>query len=545
MMKNGELVKKFLLFSPLLFGIVIMLPRLFSPDFGFFDDAAGLARARDIWAGHWTFVLEADRGRFRPLYWLYYAFLYRIFGLHPLGFFLSNLVLFLLLIFSVIRLALSLGINRNAAWVVGLVFALAGPVMENVYTLCKLELLQVFLLLLLIFCCRAYLHISKWYWKLTFLLLMASIAFLVCNTKETGILLVPASFISLMVYWLWGKLNHQIDKTVIRKRIILWWASLIGVSAYLIVSSLYKKQFLISTSSGNFNFSFSWLYSQFRLLMDWMIRDYLYLFPLGLSALVALTKKSNRSVIPLLMECGCWAVIWAAVYIPWVYIPEYYFLPIAVIATILFGLLLTLNTSLLRGKRVEQIIALVCLSISILLFCLTIPNQVTNSRLQIAIDLVNAEMLEHIVKNTPQGSTVWINIQEPNEYVTEFTLWVNQIYNRPDLHVDYIHGQDLTTIKTSSQETWIVSPYLENQFYPSVRLGVYENTSKAWNQNLDSSLSGQEIQLDEIHYSFQLFIIDPLRFFCPLTDSISYCQVPSNPIDTRILTYGWKIIHIP
>lgn len=544
-MKNAELVKKILLYSPVVLGIFIMLPRLFSPHFGFFDDAAGLARARDIWAGHWTLVIEADGGRFRPLYWLYYAFLYRIFGLHPLGFFVSNLVLFLILIFCVIRLVLSLGITWKAAWVAGLVFALAGPVMENIYTLCKLELLQVFWILLLLFCCGAYLHIGKRYWKLTFLLLMAGIAFLVCNTKETGILLVPASLISLLIYWLWGKLNHQIDEAVIRKRIILWWASLIGVLAYLIVSSYFRKQFLISTSSGNFNFSLSWLYSQFRLLIDWMIRDYLYLLPLGLGALVALLKKSNRSVIPLLLECGCWAVIWTAVFIPWMYIPEYYLLPIAVIFAISCGLLLSLNTSLLRGKRVERIIALVCLSMSILLFCLTIPNQVTNSRLQIAIDNVNAEMLEHIVKNAPQRSTVLINIQEPNEYVAEFALWVNQIDARPDLQVDYFHGQDLTTTKTGGQETRIVSPYLENQFYPSVRLGVYENTSEEWNQNLDSSLSGQDIQLDTIQYSFQLLNIDPMRFFCPLTDSISYCQVPSNPIDTRILTYGWKIVRIP
>jgi 4-amino-4-deoxy-L-arabinose transferase-like glycosyltransferase len=544
-MKNAELVKKIFLYSPVLLGIFIMLPRLFSPHFGFFDDAAGLARARDIWAGHWTLVIEADGGRFRPLYWIYYAFLYRIFGLHPLGFFISNLVLFLILIFCVIRLVLSLGINWKAAWAAGLVFALAGPVMENIYTLCKLELLQVVWILLLLFCCGAYLHIGKWYWKLTFLLLMAGIAFLVCNTKETGIMLVPASLISLLIYWLWGRLNHQIDETVIRKRIILWWASLIGVFAYLIVSSFYRKQFLISTSSGNFNFSISWLYSQFRLLIDWMIRDYLYLFPLGLGAIVALLKKSNRFVIPLLMECGCWAVIWVAVYIPWMYIPEYYFLPIALIFAILCGLFLSLNLSLLPAKRIERIIGLTCICLSVLLFAITIPNQVTNARLQIVVDRANAEMLTYIVDRAPQRSTIWINIQEPNEYVTEIALWVNQIDARPDLQVDYIHGQYLPTTKTGGQETWIVSPYLENQFYPSVRLGVYENTSKVWNQTLETYLNGKGRQINDIRYSIHLLIFDPMRFFCPLIDSLSYCQVPSNPLDTRVLTYGWKIVAIP
>ncbi len=545
MKKSSEGKKTILLYSPILLGLLIMLPRLLSPNFGFFDDAVTLTRAQEIWAGPWNLVISADGGRFRPLYWLYYAFLYRLFGLHPLGFFIGNLILFLVLIFGVIRLALALGINRKTAWLVGLVFALAGPVTENIYTLSKPELLQAFWILLLLASCGTYLRIKTWHWKIPFILLMAGLAFVACITKETGILLIPASFISLAIYWLWGKLNRQMDRRILNRRIILWWASLIGGIAYFIVSSIFLNSSLMSVRSDNFNFQPAWLYSQFRILLDWMIRDYLYLLPLCLGALVALFKKSNQAVVPLLVECGCWILIWAAVYIPWLYIPEYYLFPVALIAAILCGLLVSLNLTLLQARQVERIIAWASLGVSALLFAITLPNLVTNARLQMTLDRANAEMLKYVVDYAPQGSTVLINIQQSNEYVTEFTLWVNQISNRPDIKVDTFHDQDLATAEAGNQAIWIISPHLENQFYPSVRMGIYQNTSTAWNQDLATHLNGKGEQIEDIRYSFPIFIFDPMRFFCPLTPSLSYCQVPNAPLDHRELSYGWSIERLP
>ena len=79
--------------------------------------------------------------------------IYSLVGRQPLGFFLVNLVVFLVIIASVIGLVRSLGGNRWQAWFSGLIFALSGPVIENTYTLSKAELMQMALLLasLLIF----------------------------------------------------------------------------------------------------------------------------------------------------------------------------------------------------------------------------------------------------------------------------------------------------------------------------------------------------------------------------------------------------------
>jgi hypothetical protein len=374
---------------------------------------------------------------------------------------------------------------------------------------------------------------------------MACLVFLACNTKETGVLLVPSSLASLLIYWLWSKINHQLDQKALKKRMILLGASLIGVIAYLIISSVIKNSFLLSTGSSNFNFNPDFLYSQFRILGDWIIRDYLYLLPLGLGALVALYKKSNRNYLPHLIECVFWIFIWAAVYIPWLYLPEYYLLPVALIFAILCGTLISINISMLRAKNVGRIIGLISLSLSALLFAITIPNLATNARLQMTMDSANADMLAFIVDNAPQNARIWINIQEPNEYVNEFVLWVNQIKNRPDLQVDYFHSQDLPTAEANSLALWIVSAHLENQFYPSVRMGIYENTSNAWNLNLENHLNGKGEQIDNIRYSMQNINFDPMRFFCSLAGSLHYCQVPNNPLDTRILTYGWTIVRVP
>jgi hypothetical protein len=521
-----------------------MLPRLFSPNFGFFDDAASVVRAQEIWAGNWNLAIEGDGGRFRPLYWFYYAFLYRISDTNALGYFIGNLVLFLIIIFCIIRLALALGIKKKVAWTVGLVFALAGPVIENIYTLGKSELLQVLWILLLLLCCEIYFRFNKRYWKAIFLVFMVGIVFLACNTKETSILLVPASLVSLLIYWAWGKYTRQPNQSAFRKGVLLWWVSLIGVTAYLILSSIYMNNFIVGAGDGWFNFNPKWVYGQFRVLLDWMLRDYLYLVPLALGALVALFKKSNRGYIPLLLNCATWLFIWMVVYIPWMYIPEYYLLPVALISAILFGLLLSLTLSLIRDNHTKRILAMVSLSASALLFACTIPNQITNARLQLAVDRANAEMLSYVINNAPQGSTVLINIQEPNEYMYEITLWVNKVSDRSDIHVDYVHGQNPITTEFSSHEIWIISPYMEHQFYPSVRLGVYEHTSKAWNKSLDIILKGTGERINDLHASFQIFNFDPMRFFCPLTKSLPYCQVANNPLDNRIFTYGWTVDRI-
>jgi hypothetical protein len=279
--------------------------------------------------------------------------------------------------------------------------------------------------------------------------------------------------------------------------------------------------------------------------VDWLFRDYLYLVPIGLVSLLVIFRKLNRDLLVLLVELLVWFALWLGVYIPWIFTQEYYLLPLAISAALICGIFFSLSLQLLRNSSPLRFLAVGGLVLSGLLLVLTFPSQIGNGRLQLAMDRANAKMLAYVVEQIPQDSAVWININPPNEYVAEFTTWVNQLSNRPDLRVDYFHSQDLAEVLSRGAEVWIVSPFMENQFYPSVRMGMSELPAREWNASLEKYLAGRGLVVSEVRESFQSSNLDPLRFFCPLVRPFSYCKVPNAPLDRRTFAYGWKIIRVP
>ena len=66
-MKKDAWLRTVLLYSPLLLCVGIMLPRLISPQFGFFDDGVVLTTAQRVWAGQWHIADDTYHGAFdRP-----------------------------------------------------------------------------------------------------------------------------------------------------------------------------------------------------------------------------------------------------------------------------------------------------------------------------------------------------------------------------------------------------------------------------------------------------------------------------------------------
>jgi hypothetical protein len=133
---------------PCLSSLVIMLPRLLSPNFNFEDDGFSLQTAQKVLAGnvHWIFV---DFGsRFRPLYWLGFVPLNLIGGKNPFWYFCSNTIILAVLGFFIIRLVKDNGGTKLQACLSGLLFVLSSPVIETFYTVSKAEHVQLFWLLL-------------------------------------------------------------------------------------------------------------------------------------------------------------------------------------------------------------------------------------------------------------------------------------------------------------------------------------------------------------------------------------------------------------
>lgn len=554
-MKSNRWLNHVLLYSPVLLCGLVMLPRLLSPQFGFFDDPSSLLNAQHIQQGEWSILDEAAAGRFRPMYWLYFALIYALANGQalspqlPIWFFLGNLLLWGAITALLIHLARSLGMDRKSAWVTGMSFVLAGPVLENVYTLSKPELQQAFWMLAAISASALFRRASTWFWKIAAFTLPAFLVLLACLTKETGVLLALFAGIAWVIHGLGRYLAKQAETTAIAQRAAFLLQALLGALVYLGLRWYVSNTGLAAQGyADNFSFSLIWLFSKFRLWVDWLLRDFLYLLPMALTALLIVWRKAYHSKIPFLLESLAWIAIWVGVYIPWVYTQEYYLLPMSLGAAVLCGQLFSLNWDLLQSKTALRFTAVVGYAVSGLLLLALIPSLVTNARLQLALDHANAQMLEYLVNHTAPGSQVWINIQEPNEYYERIQTWVQVLKGRSDLEVDYFHFQDLETARQDGRPVWIVSPYMENQFFPSVRMGIFEHMSRLWNESLFAYLNeqGQDTQPAQAYReAFRSFNVDPLRFFCPLTPDLGYCDVPNAPADRRVFAYGWLIYPIP
>jgi hypothetical protein len=96
-------------------------------------------------------------------------------------------------------------------------------------------------------------------------------------------------------------------------------------------------------------------------------------------------------------------------------------------------------------------------------------------------------------------------------------------------------------IKRGDQDLFILSPVYENWFYPSVRMGFNEFAVDQWTSHLEALFTGNQYLAYENIGSYRLFNVDAARLICPMFKSWEYCQVPDTPVDTRILSYGWRV----
>jgi hypothetical protein len=530
------------LYSPVIIGCLLLVPRLLSLQFGFFDDAMTLTTSENILNGTWSLADEAYHGRFRPAYWLYYAAIYLFARQNPFWFFMGNALLLSLIIIGLIRLARALGFSRLQAWFAGIAFAFAGSTLENIYTLSKPELQQGLWLMLSLLSIGLYTQASSRWKKSLSLVLTTTMIFMACGSKETTLAVIPISISWFLISWFLKLLNLSPDGTLLPTRRAYLIASSIGVAIFLALRTFNLPSGLIESGyPSRFDFSRVHMLENARIWIDLLLRDYLYLLPLALLPILWWMIKRDIRLLHLLVEICVWMLAWAAIYIPWQFTQEYYLLPFALGAATLVAVLLHGNLAILQQAKVPwRVLGMTGLALASILFLLTTPSLYTKARAQLAVDAANDEMLHYVLDNAPENGVVLINIQDPNEYVGHFITLVNVIGDRPDLEVENFQFQD------SAAEGWtdgvtIVSPIVENQFYPSMRMGVFEMPSRTWNQSLLEFMGEQGERQSQIRNTFRSALIDTPRVICFLTPSLKYCQVPHSPLDNRVFAYGWDI----
>ncbi|MCL4559680.1 MAG: hypothetical protein M1281_03570 [Chloroflexi bacterium] len=519
--------------------VVIMLPRLASPQFGLFDDGTTIETARQILHGGWNMSFDIATGRFRPVYWLYYALIYGIAGANPLAFFLGNTLLLILTPLAAVWLVRSWGGSPRQALFTGLLFAISGPVIENYYTLSKAEPLQLLLVLAGLIVLRPLSRVSNLLQR-SARVLGATLLFLSAMTsKETALVLVPVAVGWIFLAWM-GK--HR--KGTAAEWPFLWGMLLAaGVSAaawYGLRVAFGIHSLSTGSYSGRYVFTVGGVLASIVRWGGWIIRDYPHLFLLALLLVIAFAARRRVAQSGLLFGALIWMVGWLVVFMPWIFTVEYYMLAFAAGAAVIGGLALDeLLVALPAAVRWVKAVGFACLALAGVFLLGTIANNATNANIQLTVDRANAAMLDYLAANLPAGSQVLVNIQDPNEYVVEIGLHLAVLHDRPDISLTAYQGKALPA------RAYVILPTIQNQIRMSVRMGVNEPTQDGWNQSLQEALQATGAAL--LHtdsYQFHLFNLDLPQLFCPFIQGRSYCAAPAPTLDRRTFAYGWETYQI-
>jgi hypothetical protein len=242
----------------------------------------------------------------------------------------------------------------------------------------------------------------------------------------------------------------------------------------------------------------------------------------------------------LLVGAATWTAAWILIYLPWEFTVEYYMLPVGIGVSIIGGFALDTAVTRIREKR-RTALAWISLGLASILWLTTLPNNYSNARQQLAVDAANSQMLEYLIRQADEVHAIVINIQLDNEYVYEIRTFLQDVEGLEDSTVTVFNP----VVGLSGRPTLVASPYVRNQPFLAVRMGVVENTQNRWNQSLEAAIGSQTLAAYEVEESFRLALIDLPRTLCSVLPERGYCLAARPFIDTRKFSYGWQIYELP
>ena len=523
----------------------LMLPRLHSAQFGFFDDPTALVTEQKLLAGQFHWQDDPTAGRFRSVYWLYNAALYAVGGLDPAWFFAGNLLLLILVALGIYRLVLAWGEAPWQAWLAGTLLLLCGPVVENAYTLSKQELLLVLWLELFILSLDLFRSESSHARLLAGLGLSSLLALFAMLTKESALILPGVMLAWAAAAWPLQRLKLPVQHTAWQRA---WGfaAALAGVGLFFVLRSFYFSQSVLAQGYGaQFNLQWAHLSANLGAWVDWLKRDYLYLLLLMPIPLFMLARRRSLVHLQSALEALLWMAVWLGLYIPWLFNNEYYLLPFALgaapLAVSLAGIHLDFWRSTgWKGKTAATAMLLTALA----LLLATLPGNWSNARLQLAMDAANDDLLQYAVRRLPQDSVLLVNIQEPNEWIIQVKIMLGEVLGRADLTVEAYQFQDFAAQGWQGRDVYVATAVIENQFFPSVRTGIYQANAQRWNEALAASVGGFSRPEYEAFHGFRTLIVKPLYVLCPLARPFGYCEYINSALEQQDFVYGWRVYRL-
>jgi len=524
-----------------------MLPRLLSPQFGLLDDGTIL---RVLKEGNWL-LWDFQSKRSRPIYWAFWFLVDALANQDPFWFYIFQTLLLVFLVLAIIYLIYLIAKNKFLAWLTGVLFVLSGPVIENFYTLSKVE--PLFLLLLMISVIVGFgagwdqRHISKW----VRILLVVVLIFMAESTKETTLIVLAISAV-----WLFSLLgNHSISETLRSKDAGYFVASVIASGCFLIMRSIMVGVSLIGSGySDQYEFSLSRLLSSGSRWAGWLIHDFAYALPLILLLIIWVLKREKITHGRILVMSAIWMGGWLSIYLFWVFVADYYLLPFAAGMAIFSAVILINIIERWRAGYRRGVLLPTGFVVFGILFLITLPNNVTLAQQQLKVDAANNKLLDFLAEELEPSQQLIVNIPAESEYIEQIGI---QLYELHGLDVEVIaYENGLPQRINENDDSLVISPMIENQVLLSPRLGIYEPVQVELNEILITNLGDEWKQVQNIEEGYRIFTIDLPRIFCPVVEKQNYSDVSTTSkaissmgrycsaaplVDRQSFTYSWVV----
>ena len=527
--------------APAALAVLVMLPRLASPQFGLLDDGLTLQTGRQV-IGGWSSILHLipETGRFFPAYWLAYAAVVGVVGARPLAFFMVNVLLLTGLIAALARLVRVSGGTRLQAAVAAVLFALSGPVVETFHTLSKAEPLQLTWIALSLLATAASATDPR-PTRRAVLVALGGAALLLANaTKETSLVLVPIA-LGWLAIELWSGRAGEAGRRFAGRYAGV---SLATAAMFFALRWVYASRGLAEgTYTRAYALDAGTVSAALFRITAWLLRDFAFLLPLLALAILTLRDRSpaGRRAI---LYAGVWTFGWLAVYLPWPATFSYYLLPFGFGVAMLAGTVVG-DLGLRRGHQASSMkrgVAWSLLAASVLLWPVAIVNAAVDARVQLAVDRANADLVEFL-GGLPARSRVIVNTSRPNEYLFELPLHLSQIKHRPDVVVEHVAGRASSGL--SSPDVFVATPEMANRPWPTVRVPFDEPGVRHDNAMLSDILAGRGELVYRTTQHARLVELGIHRLLCrvtasPLLDG-TYCPSNRVVIDARTFSYGWQV----
>jgi hypothetical protein len=526
--------------APGALAVLVMLPRLASPQFGLLDDGLTLQTGRET-IGRWSSVLDLipETGRFFPAYWLVYSAVFGTVGVRPLAFFTLNVLLLAGLLALLARLVRLGGGTPLQAAVAVVLFAVCGPAIEAFYTLSKAEPLQMTWIGVSMLAAAAAAHEPGRGRRAGLITLAGAALLLAYTTKETSIVLIPVSLGWVAIEWA----SPAKRQTGERFATIYAALNVAAAAAFLALRWHYAALPLVEgTYTRAYALQPATLGPALFRISAWMVRDFAFLLPLLAAAVVCVRRGRPESRRPILYA-GVWMGGWLAVYAPWPATFEYYLLPFAVGAAVFTGTVVGSLWSL-RGAHhpaATRRLAWSALAASGLLWLPGVVNAATDGRVQLAVDRANADLVDFLA-GLPSGSRVVLNTTYANEYLDELPLHLAEIKRRPDLVVLHVGASPRGG---SPPDLFIATPTMANQPGPTVRIALHEAGVRGDATRLREMLGDGGELLYTTERPVHLVELGLHRLLCPLARApfvdATYCPSGRGVVDARTFSYGWQV----